>query len=200
MLNRVTINAILRSVIGVLGAAVVIMLALGAWNSWSRLGAANRAAAVSDASVYLFAALHNLRFDRAVSRTELLADRQATTMNPILRDSRANEMPALKSAVVALQSVELADRAAIVAALEAQIRRLTALHEESMRAMQQPKAARRTGIAEDTFKAADDLIKFIDKVSSQLTQSIKLQDAYIDQLMELKQLAWMCATVPAMLR
>src|SRR5262249_21462105 len=47
------------------------------------------------------------------------------------------------------------------------------------------------GIAEDTFKAADDLIKFIDKVSSQLTQSIKLQDAYIDQLMELKQLAWM---------
>jgi hypothetical protein len=34
-------------------------------------------------------------------------------MNPILRDSRANEMPALKSAVVALQSVELADRAAI---------------------------------------------------------------------------------------
>jgi hypothetical protein len=60
-----------------------------------------------------------------------------------------------------------------------------------MRAMQQPKAARRTGIAEDTFKAADDLIKFIDKVSSQLTQSIKLQDAYIDQLMELKQLAWM---------
>ena len=32
-----------------------------------------------------------------LSRTELLADRQATTINPILRDSRANEMPALKS-------------------------------------------------------------------------------------------------------
>jgi methyl-accepting chemotaxis protein len=190
MLNRVTINALLKSVIGVLGAAAVIMLALSAWNSWSRLAAASRAAAVSDASAYLFTALHNLRFDRAVSRTELLADRQATTMNPILRDSRANEMPALRSAVVALQSVELADRAAIVAALEEQIKRLTALHEESVLAMQQPKAARRAGIAEDTFKAADDLINFIDKVSSQLTQSIKLQDAYIDQLMELKELAW----------
>jgi methyl-accepting chemotaxis protein len=190
MLNRVTINALLKSVIGVLGAAVVIMLALSAWNSWSRLAAASRAAAVSDASAYLFTALHNLRFDRAVSRTELLADRQATTMNTILRDSRANEMPALRSAVVALQSVDLADRTAIVAALEEQIKRLTALHEESALAMQQPKAARRAGIAEDTFKAADDLIKFIDKVSSQLTQSIKLQDAYIDQVMELKELAW----------
>jgi len=190
MLNRVTINALLKSVIGVLGAAVVIMLALSAWNSWSRLAAASRAAAVSDASAYLFTALHNLRFDRAVSRTELLADKQATTMNPILRDSRANEMPALRSAVIALQSVELADRAAIVAALEEQIKRLTALHEESALAMQQPKAARRAGIAEDTFKAADDMINFIDKVSSQLTQSIKLQDAYIDQVMELKELAW----------
>src|SRR5579871_2151859 len=138
MLNRVTINALLRAVIGVLGAAVVIMLALSAWNSWSRLAAASRAAAVSDASVHLFTALHNLRFDRAVSRTELLADRQATTMNAILRDSRANEMPALKSAVAALQSVELADRAAIVATLEEQIKRLGALHEESALAMQQP--------------------------------------------------------------
>jgi methyl-accepting chemotaxis protein len=191
MLNRVTINVLLRSVIGVLGAAVVVMLALSAWNSWSRLAAAGRAAAVSEASVHLFTALHNLRFDRAVSRTELLADRQATTMNRILRDSRANEMPALKSAVAALRSVELADREAIIATLEEQIRQLTALHEESALAMQQPKAARRARIAEDTFKAADDLIKFIDKVSSQLTQSIKLQDAYIDQLMELKQLAWL---------
>jgi hypothetical protein len=43
MLNRVTINALLRSVIGVLGAAVVIMLALSAWNSWSRLAVASRA-------------------------------------------------------------------------------------------------------------------------------------------------------------
>jgi hypothetical protein len=87
MLNRVTINALLRTVIGALGAAVVIMLSLSAWDSWSRLAVASRAAAVSDASVYLFTALHNLRFDRAVSRTELLADRQATTMNSILREA-----------------------------------------------------------------------------------------------------------------
>ena len=46
------------------------------------------------------------------------------------------------------------------------------------------------GIVEDIFKETDDLIKFIDKVSTQLTLSIKLQDPYIDQLMELKQIAW----------
>jgi methyl-accepting chemotaxis protein len=190
MLNKVTINALLRAVIGVLGAAVMIMLSLSAWESWGRLGTASRAAAVADASAYLFTSLHNLRFDRAVSRAELLAEKPATTMNSILREARTNEMPALKSAVVALQAVDLAERGAIVAALDEQIKRLTALHEGTASAMQQPKAARRAGIAEDMFKADDDLIKFVDKVSSQLTQSIKLQDPYIDQLMELKQLAW----------
>jgi len=191
MLNRVTINTLLKAVIATLGAAVVIMLSLSAWNSWERLGSASRALAVADASSYLFTALHHLRFDRAVSRTELLADRQATTMNPILRDARTNEMPALQSALVALERVDLPDRDAAITALNGHIKRLTALHEETALAMAQPKAARRPGIAEEMFKAADDLIKFIDKLSTQLTLSTKLQDPYIDQLMELKQLAWM---------
>ena len=97
MPNRVTINALLKTVIGVLGAAVVILLALSAWESWGRLATASRAAAVADASTYLFTALHNLRFDRAVSRTELLTEKPATTMNAVLREARTNEMPALKA-------------------------------------------------------------------------------------------------------
>jgi methyl-accepting chemotaxis protein len=190
MLNRVTINALLKAVIGVLGAAVVIMLALSAWESWGRLATASRAAAVADASTYLFTALHNLRFDRAVSRTELLAEKPAMAMNALLREARLNEMPALKVAVPALKQTDLSNRDAIVSALEEHIKRLSALHEETAAAMQQPKASRRAGIAEDIVKETDDLIKFIDKVSTELTVSIKLQDPYVDQLMELKQIAW----------
>ena len=190
MLNRVTINTLIKTVIAALGAVLVIMLSLSAWDSWNRLGTASRAASVADASSYLFTALHNLRFDRAVSRTELIADRQATAMNPVLRQARTNEMPALKSALVALERVDLSDRNAIIAALAEHVKRLAALHDESAPAMMQPKSARRAGLAEDVFKETDDLIKFIDKLSTQLTLSTKLQDPYIDQLMELKQLAW----------
>jgi|HubBroStandDraft_5_1064220.scaffolds.fasta_scaffold10758_3 methyl-accepting chemotaxis protein len=190
LLNRVTINALLKTVIAILGASVVSLLSLTAWDSWSRLESAGRAVAVADASTYLFTALHNLRFDRAVSRTELLADRQATTMNPVLRASRTAEMPALMSALAALERVNLPDRNAIIAALSEHIKRLSALHEDTAAAMQQPKAARRPHIAEDIFKEADDLIHFIDNLSTRLTLSTKLQDALTDQLMELKQLAW----------
>ena len=112
-------------------------------------------------------------------------------MNTILRDARTNEMPALKSALVALESVDVPDRNAAIAGLADHVKHLTALHDETAVSMAQPKAAQRSGIAEEMFKAADDLIKFIDKLSTQLTLSTKLQDPYIDQLMELKQLAWM---------
>lgn len=48
MLNRVSINVLLKTVIATLGAAVVIMLSMGAWDSWNRVNAASRAAAVTE--------------------------------------------------------------------------------------------------------------------------------------------------------
>jgi methyl-accepting chemotaxis protein len=40
------------------------------------------------------------------------------------------------------------------------------------------------------MKEYDDLLALVTKVSESVTQSMKLQDSYIDQLMELKDLAW----------
>src|SRR6202158_2471676 len=106
MLNRVSINAILKSVIATLAAAVVVLLALGAWSSWDPLAAVKRIAAVADASSYMFTAMHNLRIDRASTYRDLQLDKQFTSMTPILRESREAEMPALKSAVIALEAVD----------------------------------------------------------------------------------------------
>jgi hypothetical protein len=44
MLNRLSVNLILKAVIGTLGTIVVVVLALGAWNSWTRLRTADRIA------------------------------------------------------------------------------------------------------------------------------------------------------------
>ena len=190
MLNRVSINVLLKTVIATLGTAVVIMLSLGAWDSWGRFDAARRASAVTDSSAYLFTALHNLRVDRASTYRLLLADKQLTKMDPLLVESRTAEMPALNSAVVALQGVGLADKQSVIAELSEHIKRLTVLHEESAAALMQPKAARRAGLADESFKEMDGLINVLDKLSTRLTTSIKLQDALVDQLMEIKQLAW----------
>ena len=79
----------------------------------------------------------------------------------------------------------------MIATLAEDTKRLSALDDESEAALRQPKAARRSGLADEIYKQADDLLKFIDTLSTRLTASIKLQDGFVDQLMELKDLAWL---------
>jgi methyl-accepting chemotaxis protein len=191
MLDKVSVNVILKSVIVVLAAAVVIVLAQGAWNSWARLKAVDRIVSVADASSHLFTALHNLRSDRARSVRFLLGDEQLAAKDPRLWESRDAEMPALKSALIALESADFPGHQAMASDLAQRIKKLTALHEESGAAVMQPKAARRPGLAAEIRDEITAFIEMLDKLSSQLDGVIKLEDPFIDQMMELKELAWL---------
>ena len=46
MLSRISVNALLKSVISVLALGVIVLLAAGAWSSWNRLIAVNRISAI----------------------------------------------------------------------------------------------------------------------------------------------------------
>ena len=67
MLNRLSVNALLKSIIVTLSAVVVVILSLGALGSWHRMVIASRIAAAAEASTHLFTALHNMRVDRSSS-------------------------------------------------------------------------------------------------------------------------------------
>jgi methyl-accepting chemotaxis protein len=190
MLKNISVNTLLKSVIATLGAAIVVMLSLSAWDSWNRLQTANRIAAVADVSGYLFTTLHNMRVDRASGFRDLQADKQLTAMNSLLVDVRRAEMPALYSASKALDAVDFPERAAFATDLAQRIKRLETLHEESAAAFLKPKAQRRPGLAEEYFKEIDSFIEMLDKLSTRLVRLIVLQDAFVDQLMEVKQFAW----------
>jgi len=89
-----------------------------------------------------------------------------------------------------LAAVDFPERASAVSDLEQQIKKLEAMHQESAAAFMQPKAARRSGIAQEAGTVADNLIATLDKLSTRLTRLVKLEDAFVDQVFELKQLAW----------
>jgi methyl-accepting chemotaxis protein len=194
MFNRLSVNGLLKSVIATLAVSVMVVLALGAWNSWARLVAADRVAAVAEASSHLFTALHNLRVERSSANRDLLGDKQLPGPSAQILAVRAAEMPALRAAYAVLQTVDFADRQTMITALDQATRRLAALQEETTQAFTQPKAARRGGLAKEFFAETSGLIELLDKLSSAITRSVKLDDAYIDQLMELKQLAWFART------
>ncbi|AXK83621.1 HAMP domain-containing protein [Pseudolabrys taiwanensis] len=189
MINRVSVNALLKSVFGLMAAAVIGVLAVGAWNSWGSLRAATRIANNAEASAYLFTALHNLRVDRAFTVRALQTDATGG-FSAMVRNSRAAELAALSTGLDVLRRVEFPAGSTAVADLQAQVNKLIALHKESDAAVMQPKSARPAALADEFFKSLTALMETLDKVSSQMAHLVKLQDSFIDQLMQLKQLAW----------
>ena len=190
MFNRITVDAILKSAIGVLAAGLMLVLTLGALDSWHRLAIATRIAHVADASAYLFTGLHNLRLDRSTTIRQLVGELQ-TGITPDLRSFREAEMPALKAGLIALREVDLpeAQRAAIM--LQQSIEKHAALQAESAAAFSQPKASRRAGLAKEVDDEFSALMLQLDDISAQLTNAVKLDDAFVGQMMQLKQLAWL---------
>jgi cytochrome c-type biogenesis protein CcmH/NrfG len=61
MLNRLTVAALLKSVIAVMATCVVAVLSVSVWSSWERLQTAGRVTVIADASATAFKAMHNLR-------------------------------------------------------------------------------------------------------------------------------------------
>ena len=190
MLKRISINMLLKSVIVVLATVVVVQLSFGAWNSWKRFHAIDRIAAAAQTSTYLFAALHNLRVDRSSTFRDLSSDKQQTEMSKLLKASRDVEVPALDAGLASLAATTFPEKATSTAALSQAITKLKALHQESASALLQPKTSRRATLAKEYFDVCTEMMGLLDRISSQLTRSVKLEDAFVDQLMELKQLAW----------
>jgi methyl-accepting chemotaxis protein len=190
MLNRLSVNALLKSIIAILSAVVVVILSLGALESWHKMATAGRIAAAAEATTHLFTALHNLRVDRSVTNRDLTSDRQLTALSPLVTAARTAEMPALKAGLAALANTNFPEKESAITALDQAIKKLTALQPETAAAFLQPKSARRAGLAQEYFQLSENTLALLEKTSSQLTRSLKLEDAFIDQLMELKQLAW----------
>jgi methyl-accepting chemotaxis protein len=193
--NRLSVNLLLKAVIATLAAIVVVVLAQGAWDSWRKLKSVDRIAAAADASTYIFTALHNLRLDRTTASRALQADQQLTSVPPEIKKPWDGEMPALASALVVLKTMDFPEQSGFVTELDAATRKLAALHGEAATAMTQPKASRRANLAQEYIAGSTAMIDLLDKISSRLTVLVKLDDAYIDQLMELKQLAWVVRNV-----
>ena len=189
MASRISVNILLKAVIAMMGATVMTALMLGAWTSWNRLQITNQIAIAADASKYIFTALHNLRVERNSTYRDLISDRQ--TVNDLVLSTRKAEITALKSALATLETLDFPDRQAALSELAQAINKLGALHIETMAALVQPKAARPASLAQQYVDHVNVIFEVLDRLSSGLTRRMKLEDALVDQLMEIKQLAWL---------
>src|SRR6266516_326028 len=135
MMSKLSVNLLLKSVIGVLAAAVVALLVAGAWDSWTRLKSADRIANVASASAEIFTSLHNLRLDRTMTPRALQAEPVLTALTPDITRPRGAMMPALKAALAAVETIDFPGRQTAMSNLDAAVKKLTGLHQDSEAAL-----------------------------------------------------------------
>jgi methyl-accepting chemotaxis protein len=192
MMNRLTVSALLKAVILITSLCVIVAVSLSAWNSWGRLQATGRMADVADASANLFKAMHNLRTDRPYTTRSLTAEQ---TIDPeaekYLRGLRQDQMPALARAVELLPGIEFADKATQLPELDRLNKLLLAQQAEAWTEVTKPKAQRRPALVKEYTESTQAALAMLDKISNALAVSVMHEDSTFDQLLAIKQMAWL---------
>jgi len=192
MLNRLTVSALLKAVILTTAFCVVIGISISAWDSWGRLQVTSRIAVIADASANLFKAMHNLRTDQSTTIRLLNADSAMDSdIDKYLRSLRDAEMPAMGSALGQLASVEFPQHQTLVPELDRLFKALTGLQKEFWDDVAKPKASRRATLPKEYLDTTAALLVTLDKLSAALAAAVNHQDATIDQLLAIKQIAWL---------
>jgi methyl-accepting chemotaxis protein len=192
MLNRVTVSALLKSVILATSFCVVIGFSLNAWESWGRLQMASRISLIADASANLFKAMHNLRTDRSSTNRILNSEPPVDSeLDKYLRGIRDAEMPAMARALELLPMMEFPQQQTLVGDFDGLFKKLTAEQREFWEEVSKPKASRRQALPKEYMETTQGLLDTLDKLSGILAASVNHQDATIDQLLTIKQIAWL---------
>ncbi|MEK9283154.1 MULTISPECIES: methyl-accepting chemotaxis protein [unclassified Bradyrhizobium] len=192
MLRRLTVSALLQSVIALLAACVVALLVTTAWQSWERLRATGHIAAVAEASANAFKAMHNLRTDRSSTPRVLNGEAPVSPeIEKFLRGIHDAEVPAIRATAALLPSIPFAEEATLLDQLNRQLDKLGALQTEAWDEMRKPKKARRAALSKEYTDQTGALLGTLETISARLTAVVNHNDPLIDQLLSIKQAAWL---------
>jgi len=192
MLNRLTVSTLLKAVILTTAFYVVVGFSLNAWESWGRLQVIGRIAVIADASANMFKAMHNLRTDRSTTGRLLNADAPMDSdIEKYLRNIRDTEMPAMGNALGLLGGIAVSGQQALVLEFDRLFKKLTAQQKEFWDAVAKPKASRPATLAKEYTDTTNALLDTMERLSGALAADVNHKDATIDQLLAIKQIAWL---------
>src|ERR1700761_2004799 len=125
MLDRLTVSALLKTVLLTTAFAVIAAVSLSAWSSWERLQSTNRIEVVAEASTNLFKAMHNLRTDRTTTSREMNAEQPILDeTETYLHGVRNTELPALEQGLALLPAIGFSQQETLIPELDRLYRRM----------------------------------------------------------------------------
>jgi hypothetical protein len=136
--------------------------------------------------------MHNLRTDRSTTNRLLNSDAPMDAdIEKYLRNIRDTEMPAMGNALVLLGGLEFAQQQTLVPEFDRVLKTMATLQKEFWEAVAKPKAQRRPELAKEYMAASNTMLETLEKLSGTLAAAVNHQDATIDQLLAIKQIAWL---------
>jgi len=192
MLNRLSAATLLKSVILVTALFVIIGFSRSAWDSWARRTVTSRIATIVDVSASLFKAMDRMRADRTTTKRVLAYDDKLEgDMERYVRGLRDSEMPAMSRALEILPTIEFEQKQTLLAEFDRLHKTLVAAQKEFWEEMSKPKASRRAALGQEYMDTETALLETLDRISGILAAEVNHQDAVIDQLLMVKQTAWL---------
>jgi methyl-accepting chemotaxis protein len=187
-----TIRTLLRVLLGAMLTVLIAALAIPAWSAIGQLRDATRIVANARAGQSVFIALQYLRPERGSVQVALTA---AAPAEPALMASLATRrakaaaaFEAMRRACVAARCVEDDPQLAV---FNGSIERLNAARRDTDAAMGLSLTMRAAGISAEWATATTDILARLDRMTSTLTERMRLVDPTIDELMAVKQAGWL---------
>jgi len=187
-----TIGTLLRVLLGAMLAVLIAALAVPTYSAIEQQRDAIRVVAIAHAGQSVFAALQYLRPERGGVAAALTAPAPAeAALLAGLTAARAQAATAVEAVMRDCHTIECAADDPQLAGFAGAITRLIALRRDTDAALHLPLGERPTALPAAWNVAASDVANRLDHLSSALTERVRLVDAPIAELMEIKQLGWL---------
>jgi methyl-accepting chemotaxis protein len=192
MFNQLSSDRLLKSILAFFALTAIILMGMSVRASWHVLAEGRRAERVVATSSQIFNALINLRTDRSTTPRAWEADETLSAKNKEnVTKLRNGEMPALAATLDLAPGIPFENSAELIASLRRYFDRLTALQTEFWSGVAGPKSARRPALSQEYVAESLGLQKTLEQMASGLAASIKKNSPFLNQMMGVKQLAWM---------
>ncbi len=187
-----TIGTMLRALLGCMLVVLIAALAVPTWSAITQLREATRVVAIARAGQSVFVALQYLRPERGTVQAALTAPTSAdAALLAALAALRAKAAPAVEAVLSECRVAHCADDPAEMTAFAASVDRLAAARNLTDAAEKLPLAERPADALATWAAATTDVLSQIDRLTVTLTERVRLVDARIAELMELKQIGWL---------
>ncbi len=191
MKRYLSIGMLLQTVTGLMTLVLVTICAVYAMGALQSREQARRVPILVDISSDLFTTIQNIRLERGTVNTAL---RTSTVIDPDSQSDivklRAASAKALDSALTKLGTLKVEGVAPVIDSIAESRNALMLRRHDVDAALQQPKEQRPGNVGTSWVDATGDIVRAIDGLSSVLETDLSRVDAFIADMIQLKQIAW----------